>query len=598
VRTESFETSGGAPQADRVAAPAPQRVPARPTRHTRETAPLDRALRAAVGKATLGMSPHAIAAAAFDWGSHIARSPVRQLDLLQSAWRLGWQAWVGSLLPGEPVALQPKPQDRRFDDPAWQSAPYRSFMQAQLAAEAWAEEATQPMRGMAGRHSERLALLARTNLSALSPSNNPWLNPVVNAATREQGGENLRRGWLNLLEDLQHAMAPDAKAADPVGVTLATTPGAVVFRNHLFELIDYAPTTDTVAREPVLITPAWIMKYYILDLAPETSLVRYLRDQGHRVFMMSWRNPTQADQALTFDAYRTAGVMAAIDAVEAITGVNRIHLCGYCLGGTIATIAAATMAREGDSRLASLTLFAAQTDFSEAGELMLLVDEAQVAFLEDIMWDQGLLTGEQMAAAFQLLRADELIWGRMIREYVLGTRDSETDLTIWNADLTNMPATMHSEYLRGLFLENRLTAGRYAVDGRVVALKDIEVPMFVVGTETDHIAPWRSVYKITLFTDTDVTFVLTNGGHNAGIVARPGHPKRHYRFGVRASGDRYLDPDSWAEQATPAEGSWWPAWSAWLHANSSGALPAPDPQDQANSRYPVLDAAPGRYVRD
>jgi polyhydroxyalkanoate synthase len=350
-----------------------------------------------------------------------------------------------------------------------------------------------------------------------------------------------------------------------------------------------------VQAEPVLIVPAWIMKYYILDLSPENSLVRYLVGRGHTVFMISWRNPTAEDRDLGMEDYRKLGVMAAVDAISAIAPERKVHLAGYCLGGTLAMIAAAAMGRDRDERLASLTLFAAQGDFSEAGELMLFIDESEVAYLEAMMWDRGYLDTSQMSGAFQILRSNDLVWSRVVREYLLGRRAPMTDLMAWNADATRMPYRMHSEYLRQLFLRNDLSGGRFEVEGRPVWVSDPVLPLFAVGTVADHVAPWRSVYKAHLVVNAEVTFVLTSGGHNAGIVSEPGHPHRSYRIATRPAGGPYMEAEEWEAHTPVKQGSWWPEWQAWLAARSSPGA-KPPPMGAPDQGLPPLGDAPGTYV--
>ena len=578
----------------------PTEIP-QPTEAVPDFDTFDRTLRAFTARFTQGVSPHALLAAWLDWLAHFSRATGTQMELsLRAAVltaRLMRFAVLGPAAQTVPFAAEEG--DRRFRDPAWAMWPYVFWQQAFLAQEAWWKAATRPLRGMRPKSAARVDFTIRQWLDMFSPSNAPWLNPVIIKRTTSESGANLVRGMRNLFEDLLRtaAMLPAEAPADlRVGVDIAATPGEVIFRNELMELIQYKPTTAAVAAEPVLIVPAWIMKYYVLDLLPYHSLVRHLVDQGFTVFMISWRNPDSSSRDVTLDAYRTDGIGAALDAVSKVVPGQKVHACGYCLGGTILAIAAATMARDGDDRLASLTLLAGQTDFSEAGDLMLFVDESQIAFLEDMMWDQGVLDTRQMAAAFSSLRPDELIWSKIVREYVLGDRDRVTDLSVWNEDRTRLPFRMHSQYLRGLFLENRLTAGRFAVEGKVIALKDIKVPAFVVGTETDHIAPWRSVYKLHLFSDNELAFVLTNGGHNTGIVSEPGRRDRHYRLATRQPDARYVDSQTWLSSAALKPGSWWTEWVAWLNARSSKERVAPPLVGAPTQGLVPLMPAPGSYV--
>jgi len=562
---------------------------------------LDRLFHAQIASFTGGLAPSALVGALADWAVHLASSPGKQLELVAALAQAVRDNVTFAIECAGGADSDPcehaLPQDRRFRAPEWRQYPFNLLAHGFLSVERWWEAATTGVAGVSRRHQDMTTFLLRQYLDTLAPSNFAATNPQVLAQARAQHGMNFVRGGLNFIDDVARRLSgrpPAGLDTFKVGETVAVTPGKVVRRTALAEIIQYAPATREVRPEPVVIIPAWIMKYYILDLSPNNSLVRYLTEQGFTVFMVSWKNPGSEDSNTSFDDYRTEGLLPALQAALSISGAARAHMVGYCLGGTLLTAAAAAMARDHDDRVASLTLLAAQADFTEAGELMLFVDEAQISLLEDMMAEHGYLEAGQMAGAFQMLRSNDLIWSKLVHDYLMGQRDAPIDIMAWNADATRMPYRMHSEYLRSLFLNNDLAEGRIKIGGDAIAIEDIRAPLFVVGTEQDHVAPWRSVYKFNLMAaNCEVTFVLTNGGHNAGVLSQPGHAGRHYRTATRKRDEPYIDPDRWFAMQEPAAGSWWPAWVAWLSARS-GAVAAPPPLGDAD--FPATDDAPGRYV--
>ena len=575
---------------DTASSSAPQPIVATPV-SVPET--LDRLLHNWQSQFTGGRSPSTLGLASLDWAAHAANAPFQSAALLQTAFAQ-WRRLGQTALSGKP-AIAAAPGDHRFSQPAWQRQPYNLITQAVLLGEEWWGTVVRSPAGVDPQNRRIVGFGVTQWLDLMSPSNLPWLNPEVIDATIASKGANLVAGMKNMQRDVAAANGTAAVSTFKVGRDIAATPGKVVFRNALIELIQYAPATDTVAAEPVLIVPAWIMKYYILDLSQGNSLIRWLVGQGRTVFAISWRNPAADMHDTSLDDYRTLGIMAAMDAICAICGDCKIHATGYCLGGTLLAITAATMARDGDGRLASLSLLAAQTDFTEAGELQVFITADQLDFLNGIMQTQGYLDSKQMGGAFMMLRSNDLIWSHAIRDYLLGESEAPNDLMAWNADGTRLPARMHIEYLRQLFLDNDLAEGRFFVAGRPLALDDIGVPMFVVGTERDHIAPWHSVFKLHLQTHAPLTFVLTSGGHNAGIVSEPGHPHRHFRIRTRDLGGRTLGADEWEQDTKPQDGSWWLPWAAWLNAQSSEQIPPPA---IGIAGAPPLCDAPGDYVRE
>ena len=563
---------------------------------------IDRLVHASMGRFTLGLAPSALRLAYADWAIHFWESRGKREQLAEKALgkTIRLLTYLSQLGADQscPPCIEPLPQDRRFDGDAWKRWPFNLIYQAFLLNQQWWHSAMTGIGGVSPHHEQVVAFMTRQLLDTVSPVNFIATNPDVLVATVREGGQNLVRGAMNFWADWERTVsgkAPIGAESFQPGAQVAATKGEVVYRNRLIELIQYAPTTSEVHAEPVLIVPAWIMKYYIPDLSPGNSLVKYLVDAGYTVFMISWHNPTVEDRDLGLNDYLRLGILDALKAIESIVPDRKVNAAGYCLGGTLLSISAAYLAHEGASILNSVTLLAAQTDFTEAGELMLFIDNSQLNYLEDIMWNQGYLDTKQMAGAFQMLRSNDLVWSLGVQEYLMGQRAPMTDLMAWNADTTRLPYRMQSEYLRRLFLENELFEGRYQIEGRPIALEDIRVPIFAVSTERDHVAPWHSVYKINLVGSAEVTFVLTSGGHNAGIVSEPGHQGRHYRISRHAADAQYLDPETWYAKTKPTKGSWWPTWLAWLERVSPGRASNPA-LGAADKGYPPLEPAPGLYV--
>lgn len=560
---------------------------------------LQREFRVRLAALTGGLAVEEYGQAWWDWFLGLARSPDRSAVLAGSAFDKALDSWLFAIRGGN--GGQAPARDPRFAHEAWSVWPFNVYAHAYANWDTWWREAIAAPRDMPARSAQLMDFIGREIANVTSPANYLATNPELIETTRAEAGQNLVRGFGLFVDDLTR-LVEDRPAAGTeqfaVGERVAVTPGQVILRNHLMEVIQYSPLTGQVQAEPILITPAWIMKYYILDLSPHNSLIRYLVERGHTVFTISWKNPTETDRELGMDDYVRDGFMAALDAVSAIVPRRKVHALGYCIGGTLLMIGAAALAQAGDRRLASLTLLAAQADFSEPGELSLFISPQQIDMLEAVMHRAGVLDSNRMGAAFKLLRSQDLLWTPSVKKYVLGEADRPNDLMSWNADGTRMPWRMHTEYLTRLYLNNELAKGEFTFAGGKLDLARITQPMFVVGTETDHVAPWHSVYKVRALTRSgDYTFLLTSGGHNAGIITGPEHPKRRYRMHTWHDAQTVVSPDEW-QRSTPVEqGAWWPAWDRWLTAHSGTKLVKPPRMGNAAAGYAPLGAAPGEYVR-
>jgi polyhydroxyalkanoate synthase len=553
----------------------------------------------AIANLTGGASPALLARAFRDWAEHLATSPSKQMELLAkgagNAVRLGNYAWryAAETEQAGGNGAEPLPQDPRFAGQAWQKWPFNLAAQAFLLQQDWWHAAATGVHGVSRKHQDTVEFATRQMLDIVSPSNLLLTNPDLFRRTVQAGGVNLFHGFKSLADDWQRTLdggKPAGAEKFIPGQNVAVTPGRIVHRNELMELIQYEPSASAVRREPILFVPPWIKKYYILDLSPQNSLVKYLTDQGFTVFMISWKNPDSDDRDLGLEAYRTSGIMEALTAMSAIAPFQKVHAAGYCLGGTLLAIAAAAMARDGEDRLATLTLLATQTDFGDTGEATLFLDEGEVASIENAMRARGFLDECSAAAAFQTLLSKDLAWSRIISEHLLGERSQVTDLTAWNADVPRLPYRLHSECLRELFLGNDLAEGRLDAGGESVALSDIRLPVFAMGAERDHIVPWQSTHRICGQVEGQVTYVLASGGHGTSIVQEPDCAVCNFRVG-----HANLDPAQFLAGSQQKQGSWWPEWTAWL-ANYSGPADIWQAMGAPQSGYPASEAAPGTYV--
>jgi polyhydroxyalkanoate synthase len=497
--------------------------------------------------------------------------------------------------PVEPVAA-PDPKDARFKDPEWSENPVFDFLkQAYLITSRWAEKLVDEAQGLDEHTRHKAEFYVKQLASALSPSNFLATNPELIRTTIKENGANLVRGMKMLAEDIERGKGElKLRQSDPerfeVGVNMANTPGKVIFRNDLIELIQYAPSTETALKRPLLIVPPWINKFYVLDLNPEKSFIRWAVAQGLTVFVISWVNPDERHADKGFDDYMREGVFAALDKVEEATGERKVTTIGYCVGGTLLAVALAYMAATGDDRVESATFLTTQVDFSHAGDLKVFVDEEQVKALEEGMERRGYLEGSRMANAFNMLRPNDLIWPYVINNYIKGQAPFPFDLLYWNSDSTRMPAANHSFYMRNCYLENRLTEGEMILDNVKLDLKKVKIPIFNLAAKEDHIAPAISVFEGSKFFGGPVDYVVAGSGHIAGVVNPAGKPKYQFWTGGTPQGD-YRE---WLAKATENPGSWWPYWFAWLEKQAPERVPAREP---GGGKLEPLGDAPGEYVK-
>jgi polyhydroxyalkanoate synthase subunit PhaC len=488
------------------------------------------------------------------------------------------------------------PKDKRFKHPEWnENAVFSLLKDSYLVAAASVLSAIREVKGMDEASARKVDFYTRQLVDALSPSNFVATNPEILTATLASGGQNLLRGLENLLADLERgngrlAITMTDMKAFRLGENIATTPGKVIYENELMQLIQYTPSTREVRRRPLLIVPPWINKFYVLDLQPKNSFIKWAVDQGHTVLVISWVNPDKQHAEKNFENYMLEGPLAALDAIESATGEHSVNAIGYCLGGTLLASTLAYLAAKGEDRITSVTYFATLVDFTEVGDMAVFIDEEQLASLERRMRQHGYLEAHQMATTFNMLRANDLIWSFVVSNYLLGKKQVPSDLLFWNSDSTRMPAAMHSFYLRRMYHENLLAKpGGITLADTPIDLSKVRTPSFILATREDHIAPWKSTYAATRLYSGPVKFVLSDAGHLAGVISPPGT-----KYGHWVNDDLLPSPDEWFVGAAPHQGSWWPLWDEWVTLFDEGRVPAREP---GSGGLPIIENAPGSYVR-
>lgn len=554
---------------------------------------------------TMNMDPFKLGDAYAEWFDAFSKNPDKAVKDGMAFWQKSMQLSQQALSNTFSDANQEKPEpviteekgDRRFKHDDWADKPTFSLIkQSYLMTSEWMRNMVTDVEGLDEHTAEKVKFFTERYLDAMSPTNFAATNPAVIEKIAETKGANLLHGLKNMLEDLEEGegslkIRMTDTSAFTLGENIATTPGKVVFQNRMFQLIQYSPSTETVLKRPLLIVPPWINKFYIMDLQPKNSMLKWMVDQGHTVFVISWINPDESYREVGFDDYLTEGVITAVDAVEQATGESEINAIGYCIGGTLLSIALAYMKAKEDDRIKSATFFTTMIDFAKPGDLGVFIDEEQIANLEETMNKEGCLDGSKMSGAFNLLRANDLIWSFYVNNYLLGNDPRPFDLLYWNSDSTRMTPTMHSWYLRNMYKDNLICKpNSVSIKGTPIDISSIDIPTCFISTADDHIAPWLSTYSGAKLFSGETRFILGGSGHIAGIINPPDANKYGYRFTDQLSDD----PQAWADQAEVHEGSWWTNWNSWIRPLSNDeTTPA---RIEGKGGLTVIEDAPGTYV--